>query len=629
MLSEFAYNIFALLRSERVGKLVFALVALSGAAVLLTLAAPHVGLGEAEEFLLYKIFSISRGQTLRLSVAFVILLIVVVLVTAGYLVLRQRYGKNFVSTGLVHIGRLSQAGWSQFNRRWVVASALALPAIYVFVFYWTALPDGIWIAPDSGGYVTFSERRTLFYAMLVRLLAIVSDNPGFIAGFQVACGLMAIVFMCESIHRLIRNSCVGILLGLLLLFNWPLFEHSMILLTDYLTVASLCVVIGVFALTLERPSAWRMFFLAVSLGTAIALRPVGVILLVILPVILVVHPRTWKRLVGFSAVPLLAIVLLLVGAQKMVHGSHTLSPSTGYSMGNNTAFLLTPETPVEYPELRDRIVDLVAPLLVQEKEQHNWREAVQFRFDTLNQTIGTVGMLTLEFGNEKDIVTHTDLQPKLDLLQALGATSALNNGFSSWDRWDETYWVWLDRTLADMARSAVRHNPGKVVQDMIPKLLFSWENVIPLWLMPEEDIGPLRVMDQPIDDEKLLAARKYSLDNGDIVNASGFNKVSKIFLWIGSKVPFKYVFLGASVIIVLGALVQLFVYRRLTPAVALLVASVGLTVCYHFAINMGQMPLYRFILGILPASGFVVISVLCLWQRSIWITRAPDHLETS
>lgn len=600
--------------------------------ILVAIAGPNIGLGELEEFVFYQMAGIGRRSSIKLGATGLFFSVIPVIIYFKFRFAGQMAQVGDGAVNAVGLGRLefkfirafggasvsAQNIWSVGNRDWVAVVLLLPAAVYVFVFSVFVLPDVPWIASDSTTYITFATYRTPFYPLFLRFLALFSDNPMVLIIVPIIFGLGTVLFFAEMLQRLTRNILVSVPVGLTLLFNWPLIDHSVLLLTDYPFFVFLTLTFALVLLNFRQPTRIALVSLGLAASISIAVRPLGLLTILVVPFLLILHRHYWRRILAFFATPFVIMWLGFSVFNLATYDFFGMSRFSGYPLGNNMIMLLKPDTPTAYPELRSRLLAFAGKYQREFRETEDLQERFNFLLNATNPLIHGGAGIIRQFGNEKKIVTLNEVSRHKRFYEFINSLSPLNMALGQWPVQSNPKWVWLDKTMAQLARDAHLNNLSLLAEMTFVKLRFSWQSVLLQFNAPVDFRG-YRGLDlsdpnyghrQPIE--------KKAEDFFGIFNIASFNQISS---WIYSPrlfVSVPLIVLFSSVLSVAAVLFH--VARRKTPSPVLAaVAFFGISlVAYHLVVSVAQIPLSRFLMVMNAASAtlfFISIALIPFINR--------------
>ena len=212
---------------------------------------------------------------------------------------------------------------------------LALLAVGYIAFHWS---DPVTLAPDSGGYLRFSEHRTAGYPLFLRAVETLFGTTDAAQKAQLVIAASAFAFLSWSVHRAFRSPFFALAPVVALMLYPRIADLHGYILTESVFISQLCVMIGAIALSAHRPT-WRwMAVAALACGLAITIRPAGISLLVIWPFL---FGLTWRRCEGhrlaLAAAVVAPIALCLVAESTIWHASHDSESRPNVADGHFTA----------------------------------------------------------------------------------------------------------------------------------------------------------------------------------------------------------------------------------------------------------------------------------------------------
>ncbi len=580
------------------------MLGLGGLAAAVAAFSPALGLGEAEDFLLWRMAGLSRRSMLRASLLICIagLGAIALPIIPGILASIVRRGGPILAhlpAGrrlLYRLPGVTSAVWRCLNRDWAVSLILLPFGVYVLAFLFLVVPGLPWVAPDSSSYVQFSAIRTLLYPVLLRILACLSDDPLVLIWPFAVLGVGVTILFAEAAQRLYRNVLVTVPAALSILFCWSLLEHAGFVLSDYPYFAAYTLALALAMFAFLRPDRGVLIGLGVAIGAAIAIRPVGIVLYAIPPFLALVHWARWRRLLLWLGGPLLAALLIQAAGNQALFGFFGISRFTGFPWAGNTALLLKPDTPTAYPELRDRVVAMAKPYRDAYYALGTARERYTFLIDSANPLIAETGALTLDYGNQKGLITYNDMSGQQALLQWVNGLSPLNKGLSKLPVPAFSSSLWQDEILLRLGREAHLANLGDLIEFMAVKLRFSWESMLPWFAVGEQfghyrtlrlDVGDLGVS-SPVPD----APRRWPLG----LNVEGFDWVVSVLQKISQWVSVSGVILAVALCSL--ALLAFRLLRRAGPPSPELAATACLAACTILTplmMSLAQIPIGRYL----------------------------------
>ena len=228
---------------------------------------------------------------------------------------------------------------------------LALLAVGYIAFHWS---DPVTLAPDSGGYLNFSEHRTAGYPLFLRAVETLFGTTDAAQKVQLVIAAAAFAFLGWSVHRAFRSPFFAIVPVVALMLYPRISNLHGYILTESIFISLLCLAIGCIVLSANRPT-WRCFALAaLACGLAITVRPAGISLLVVWPLLFWL---TWRRCEGrrlaLAAAVVAPIALCIVAESVVWHASHDTDsrPSLADRHLLAKALIIEPGPSLSDPEL--------------------------------------------------------------------------------------------------------------------------------------------------------------------------------------------------------------------------------------------------------------------------------------
>lgn len=214
--------------------------------------------------------------------------------------------------------------------RWLPWALGLLAAAYVAVLWTNPLGEPTYTF-DSESYVEFHTTRTAGYPLFLDLSEAVFGTVDAAPGLQLVLGAAAFAFLAWSIHRAFGSSLLATLVALSLFGNPELARYHATILTESLFVSLLCVMMGAIALLIVRLTPTMAAVSALACGMAVAIRPAGLSLLPIWPILLwFLWERSRgqrRRLAAAVLAPLALCALAESAAWRAHHPNLTSRPS--------------------------------------------------------------------------------------------------------------------------------------------------------------------------------------------------------------------------------------------------------------------------------------------------------------
>ncbi len=228
---------------------------------------------------------------------------------------------------------------------------LALLAVGYIAFHWS---DPVTLAPDSGGYLQFSEHRTSGYPLFLNAVEALLGTTDAAQKVQLVIAATAFAFLGWSVHRAFRSPFFALVPVVALMLYPRIADLHGYILTESIFVSLLCLVVGAIALSARRPTWQWMALAALACGLAIAVRPAGLSLLLIWPFLFwLVWKRCDGRRLALAAAVVAPIALCLVAESVIWHASHDSDsrPSLADRHLFAKALIIEPGPPLSDPEL--------------------------------------------------------------------------------------------------------------------------------------------------------------------------------------------------------------------------------------------------------------------------------------
>ena len=240
---------------------------------------------------------------------------------------------------------------------------ILLAAGYV-AYHWPN-PVGLW--PDSNGYLTFSEHRTAGYPVFIDLVTSIFGTVDAVPKIQLIVAAAAFTFLGWSLHRTFRSTFFALAPVVLLMLYPQIGDLHSYILTESVFISLLCLLIGGMTLMVRKPTWFLVAALALVCGLIVTVRPAGISLLVIWPLLFwLIWKRCESRRIVLIAAVIVPIVLCLLLENMAWHTYHDseFRPNLADKHLFAKALIIEPEPQVSDPELArlaDRGRSVMAP----------------------------------------------------------------------------------------------------------------------------------------------------------------------------------------------------------------------------------------------------------------------------
>lgn len=171
------------------------------------------------------------------------------------------------------------------DTRWLPWTLAALAVAYVAVLW--ANPFGTELyTPDSRGYIEFDGHRTAGYPLFLDFVTGLFGTLGAVPRAQLLLAAACFAFLGWSIQRAVSAPRLALGVALSLFGNPEIARFHGAIMTESLFVSLLCVMTGTMAMLITRPAVLPAALSAMACGAAAMVRPAGVSLLPIWPILL-------------------------------------------------------------------------------------------------------------------------------------------------------------------------------------------------------------------------------------------------------------------------------------------------------------------------------------------------------
>ncbi len=194
------------------------------------------------------------------------------------------------------------------DARWLPWTLAALAVAYAAALWTNPFGTELY-TPDSRGYIEFDAHRTAGYPLLLDSVTDLFGTLGAVPGVQLLLAAASFAFLGWSIQRALGAPRLALAVALSLFGNPEIAKFHGAIMTESLFVSLLCVMLGTMALLIATPGTLPALVSALACGMAVAVRPAGISLLPIWPLLL---GFLWGRCAGRRVRLALAVAAPLV-----------------------------------------------------------------------------------------------------------------------------------------------------------------------------------------------------------------------------------------------------------------------------------------------------------------------------
>lgn len=484
------------------------------------------------------------------------------------------------------------------------------------------LPDLPWTNADSWEYMSFQPWRTLGYSALLRLAAMLTSVPQAMIWLQVAGTVGAILFLAETLRRVTGDGLAAALAGFLFLASWPMFIYAFHLLADQPFLICILIHFAFAARAFEDTSPKWLWGMAVTAMAAVTLRPAGHFLILAVPLLLLLRPALWRRILIHMVAPMAMIAMVLAGAHQHALGFFGLSSFAGLTLSSNALYLVKPETPSSDPELM--------ALFTRHGAEYRSRLDVipdnYMRFDEVRRAAAPLTNWALVTVARRIPSGDSGAQTREEAMLAWAARlSSLNRLYSEASRMKRPphpttilpVWQETNARLTRLAMEVFAHDPAETIRFTAWKLAWGWREVLPMFSM-RRNLGPNEYLapDRPDEGYRLWQKPdRYETGTPQAV-AALHDAFAALALGLSLVLPLPLIILAAGIGAPLWCAARL-VRRRPVPAAAALAAYAGLTLlAYHAEVAFAQVGLARFLTAGMPMAVLLLVLPLAMLRKS-------------
>lgn len=192
--------------------------------------------------------------------------------------------------------------------RWLPWTLPVLAIAYAAVLWTNPFGTALY-TPDSRGYIEFDPHRTAGYPLFLGFVTGLFGTLGAVPGVQLLLAAASFAFLGWSVQRALGAPRLALAVALSLFSNPEIARFHGAIMTESLFVSLLCMMLGTMALLIATPGVLPALLSALACGIAIAVRPAGISLLPIWPLLLWF---LWGRCAGRRVRLALAVAAPLV-----------------------------------------------------------------------------------------------------------------------------------------------------------------------------------------------------------------------------------------------------------------------------------------------------------------------------
>lgn len=241
---------------------------------------------------------------------------------------------------------------------------LGLLALGYVVLHWS---QPVILAPDSNGYLQFSEHRTAGYPLFLWAVDALFGSADAAPKVQLVIAAGAFAFLGWSLHRAFGSPLFSLAAVIALVLHPRVVDLHGYILTESIFISLVSLMTGSIALASHRAS-WRWAAVsALACGLAITVRPAGLSLLVVWPFLFWLVWRRWRgQRVLMVASIVIPVAICLIGDNVAWHAHHDSGarPNLADRHLFAKALVIEPQPLIADPELAAIVAmgrDVMAP----------------------------------------------------------------------------------------------------------------------------------------------------------------------------------------------------------------------------------------------------------------------------
>ncbi len=251
---------------------------------------------------------------------------------------------------------------------------VGLAVMFVCWLLFWQLPRSPLINPDSLGNLLGSWHRNIGYPLFLDVIYRLTGNLYAVVVVQALAVMGALVFAFFQVGAYYRRPMLGLLASIPFLLSTTLIQYYLYIWTEAVFIALCLLTIGAFFSAMRRPRRWSLVLCGLAAGASIAIKPIG-LTLVLFPFVLLLQLKGQRsRVLVFSFV----LYLLPVVAYMHYNDRHLGSPSPflrgGMSLFAGTAHLHPEDVTGEYASITAWLRQDTEPFRQQLRQAERYRE---------------------------------------------------------------------------------------------------------------------------------------------------------------------------------------------------------------------------------------------------------------
>jgi hypothetical protein len=512
----------------------------------------------------------------------------------------------------------------RFHKDWAVTLVLVPLSILMAIYCVFGFPKQAFIDLDSATYLNFHIQRPLLYPVFLRLGVALFGDVKSVVVLQTVLGMGAIIFLAECLQRVFKNYLISLPLGIGLLINWPIFEFGSFVLADYLFLAFSNLYLGTVFLALRKVTPKKLVSIAVFISLAVWTKPVGIVLALVLPVLLIANPSSWRAVTKWLGAPLVGLLVLQASVNLFVFDYFGIARFSGAPMLVNTMYILKPDTPYSEKALIASLYEAAAPKQRAIWAIPDWKQRTRRLHADTNPTIGEGMSIISQFmSDSRNSLKKTDTKNHVAVVAAFNRLSPLNSRFAELGQGTDQAYAGLDAEMERLWWASLLHNPTGFTKLFTTKFFASWVEPFHLFYAPVdlgEHFSRYLVLEPELPD---LGFGGRAMARAGSVAVSSFGASVLFFangvvraLLLGARGP------GIAAVVafasIFGILYLRYRRREIRADLACLGCAGIFAITYLAAVNYAHVPMGRYTMVVLPA---MMVMTLAPLQLFIWVPR--------
>jgi hypothetical protein len=245
--------------------------------------------------------------------------------------------------------------------KWPQIVVLAVSCSGFFLLALTFAPDQPEISPDSFLFLRFEPDKTAGYPIFLALVGWFDGRLSTLSAIQLLILCSSTLFFSVAVYRMTGYFLCAIVVVALMLGNYEVVKYSFRVLSEALFISLLALLLTSVAFWFATGRHRWMVAASAFLGAAVAVRPAGYGLFIMLPILYVWAWRLHERqnlALGAMVVPATIVLLLSLAAYHHRHGTWHTSSVLGYNLLGKVSVFADGTERSSRPDLIDAVKNI-------------------------------------------------------------------------------------------------------------------------------------------------------------------------------------------------------------------------------------------------------------------------------